>query len=143
MYMPTPQTAQTEPAILKLLPFSFLFCLKYIFSNSFLLDFLIQLTQLDNPAFSFLTSVNSLFSFPIFVLRFCCSFLTPRRSIRLPTCLQERLVPLLHLVFPALLLPPTSPSFSHLIFCSTALLSLSLPPFIFDQKPSGGSFSTF
>ena len=30
----------------------------------------------------------------------------PRRSIRLPTCLQERLVPLLHLVF---LPPPPSP----------------------------------
>lgn len=67
-----------------------------------------QLTQLDNPAFSRLTYVFSLLSFPFSVLFFFCSFLMPRRSIRLPTCLQERLVPLLRLVF---LAPPYLSSF--------------------------------
>ena len=120
-----------------------------LFLDSSLLDsFPNQLTQLDNPAFfsSHLSFLSSLL--PLFCSFFFCSFLMPRRSIRLPTCLQERLVPLLRLVF----LPPPSPSSSPKPFPSTILfhsspfpwcslgssLSLFLPPFLFYQKPSGG-----
>lgn len=66
------------------------------------------LTQLDDPAFfsshfSFLSSLLPPFSVLLFPF---CPFLTQRRSIRLPTCLQKRLVSLLHLLFP----PHPSPS---------------------------------
>lgn len=62
---------------------------------------LILLTQLNDPAFlsshfSFL-SPSSLFCPFLFLF---CTFLTQRRSIRLPTCLQKRLVSLLHLLSP-------------------------------------------
>lgn len=66
------------------------------------------LTQLDDPAFfssqfSFLSSLLPPFSVLLFPF---CPFLTQRRSIRLPTCLQKRLVSLLHLLFS----PHPSPS---------------------------------
>lgn len=93
--------------------------LSLVMSLSFLDFFEFELKQLVNPVF-FLSSLKFsllLSSFPYSVFFFCCSFLTSRRSIRLPACLQKRLVPLLHLVS----LPSSFISRAHLLFYSPFL----------------------
>lgn len=94
-----------------------------------------ELKQLVNPVFCSPHLSFLFFSLPSpFLFFFCCSFLTSRRSIRLPACLQKRLVPLLHLVsLPSSSSPEPIYSFAPL-FCSS-----SVGLFLFwKQKPSVG-----
>lgn len=98
-----------------------------LFSDSSLLNSINSL--ITDPAFLFLHKF-SLFSFFDF---FLLLILTPRRFVRLPTCLQDRLVPLLRLAFLPRPLHTSTFSKPHFLppFCFSSLFSHLQASFLF------------
>lgn len=127
MHRPAAQRPATKPDVTPPPPTLTLFEFSYLFSDSSLLNSINSL--ITDPAFLFLHKF-SLFSFFDF---FLLLILTPRRFVRLPTCLQDRLVPLLRLAFLPRPLHTSTFSKPHFLppFCFSSLFSHLQASFIF------------